>query len=248
MTLEELLAALAKLPEGSKFAEALKAIIAAKEAEISESADKMKTKSKEQKELEKTFKATQDKLAKIFDKLNIDEDDDIDEAIDNLGKTSKTKGDETLLKRLDKLDKTRKVEKEEFEKQLADERGKRHAATKRTELLKALNDNNASNPDDLIDILMGKVDIGDDDSLTFTDDKGTAVKIADGVKSWLTTRPNFIKNGQNPGASSGTSTDPLKTKTADGKELNFGASLAKQTADNSKAAFNAQTHFFGENG
>ncbi len=43
MTLEELLAALAKLPEGSKFAEALKAIIAAKEAELNQKGNQYKT-------------------------------------------------------------------------------------------------------------------------------------------------------------------------------------------------------------
>lgn len=248
MTLEELYAALAKLPEGSKLAEALKAIIAAKEAEFAETAGKSKTATKERKELEKARKAAQDKLDKIFEKLNIDEDDDIDVVLDSLDRNVKTKGDEALLKRIEKLEKARKTEKADFDKQLVEERGKRHTATKRTELLKALSENNAANAEDLIDLLMSKVEIGDDDSLTFTDEKGSAVKIGDGVKNWLATRPNFIKNAQNAGAGSGTTTEPFTTKTTDGKVLNFGASLAKQTADNSKAALTAQNHFFGENG
>lgn len=244
MTLEELLAALDKLPEGSKFAEALKAIIAAKEAEIAEASTKTKTGSKAQKELEKKLKATEEKLAKVFDTLGIDEDDDLETAIADLNKNTKTKGDEVLLKRLEKLEKARKAEKETLEQQLNDERGKRHNATKRQELLKALTENNAARPEDLVDMLFGKVEIGDDDSLSFADEKGGSVKVGDGVKGWLSSRPEFVKNSQNPGG--GSNANPFKTPSdKDGKPLSLGASLAKQTADNTKVAFDAQTHFFG---
>lgn len=247
MTLEELLAALAKLPEGSKLAEELKTLIAAKEAEIAAASTKNKTGSKAQKELEKKLKTTEEKLSKVFDALGIDEDDDIETALAEASKTTKGKGDDALQKRLDKLEKARKVEKEEADRLLGEERGKRHNATKRQELLKALTENKAARPEDLVDILFGKVEIGDDDALTFTDDKGAAVKISDGVKGWLASRPEFVSNGQLPGG--GSNTNPLSTaKGADGKPLSLGASLAKQTADNSKVAFDAQTHFFGGNG
>lgn len=246
MTLEELLAALAKLPEGSKYAEALKALIAAKETELAAITTKAKEGSKAQKEIEKKLKNTEEKLAKVFDTLGIDADDDIEAAVADLSKNYKTKGDEALLKRIEKMEKTRKQEKEESDKLLAEERGKRQNAIKRQELLKTLTENNAARPEDLVDMLFGKVEIGDDDALSFLDEKGSSVKVTDGVKGWLASRPEFVKNNQNPGGGSNPN-NPLNTTTkgADGKPLSLGASLAKQTAENTKAAFDAQSHFFG---
>lgn len=246
MNFEQLLAALAKLQGGAELAAALTAIMAAKDAEVSTALSKSKTGSKEQKELDKKLKTTEAQLVKVLDHLGIDADDDLDEALAAASKAGKKGGDEALQKRLDKLEKDRKAEKAALEQQLADERGKRQSTTKRAELLKALIDHKAARPEDMVELLLSRVEIGDDESLTFTDEKGTPVKVPDGVKSWLTARPEFVKNSQNPGGGSvtggGTSGDA-----GDGNPLS-GAALAKQAATNTKAALTGQAHFFGANG
>lgn len=246
MNWEQILAALAKLQGGAELATALTAIMAAKDAEVSTALAKSKTGSKEQKELDKKLKTTEAQLAKVLDHLGIDPEDDLDEALAAAGKAGKKSGDEALQKRLDKLEKDRKTEKAALEQQLADERGKRHLSAKRSELLKVLAEHKARRPEDLVELLMGKVEVGDDDSLTFTDEKGAAVKVGDGVKSWLAARPDFVSNVQNPGGGSAAGTTP-GTGGGDANPLS-GAALAKQTAANTKAALTGQAHFFGDNG
>ncbi|MHC1760531.1 MAG: hypothetical protein AB9917_13685 [Negativicutes bacterium] len=248
MNFEQLLAALGKLQGGADLVSALTAIMAAKDAEVSTALSKSKTGSKEQKELDKKLKTTEAQLAKVLDHLGIDADDDLDEALAAAGKANKKGGDEALQKRLDKLEKDRKAEKAALEQQLTDERGKRQSATKRSELLKALTDHKAARPDDLVELLLGKIEISEDDSLTFSDEKGTAVKVTDGVKSWLTARPEFVKNSQNPGGGSGAGGG--NSSGSGGGDANplSGAALAKQTATNTKAALTGQAHFFGANG
>lgn len=246
MTLEELLAALAKVPDGSKYVEALKTIIATKDTEIEAAGGKNKTVAKAQKEAEKKLKATEEKLSKVLDHLGIDEDEeDLDAALAAADKNGKTKGDDALMKRLDKLEKQRKAEKEESDRLLGEERGKRLDALKRQELLKALNENNAARPEDLVDFLFGKVQVGDNESFTLADDKGNQVKIGDGVKSYLATRPEFTKNSQKPGGGSNTSGATDTPVGKDGKPLGFGAAMAMKAAESNKASIDAQAQFFG---
>ena len=245
MNWEQILAAIGKLPGGAELVTALTGIMATKDSEIAAAATKSKTGSKEQKELEKKLKTSEEKLVKVLDHLGIDPEDDLDEALTAAGKANKKSGDDALQKRLDRLEKERKAEKAAFEQQLADERGKRHLSAKRAELLKALNEHKAAYPDDLVDLLIGKIEVGDDDSLTFSDEKGATVKVSDGVKSWLAARPEFVRNPQNPGA--GSATRPAGTGEGDANPLS-GAALAKQSATNAKAAQTSQAHFFGSNG
>lgn len=241
MSLEELLAALAKLPEGSKFAEALKAIIAAKEAELGQKATQYKTLTKALKETEGKLTLASDRLTKLYDHLGIDEDvEDLDEALAEAAKTNKKGGDDALTKRLEKLEKSRRLDKETSDKLLAEERGKRHDLLKRQTLLSALTTGNAARADELVGLLSGMVEIGDNDELTFVDEKGQSVKVEDGVKGWLAARPEFVKNTQNSGAGSGP---------GGGKGGNEGGELGKQVAtkvaETTKASIDAQAHFFG---
>lgn len=240
MTLEELLAALAKLPEGSKFSEALKAIIVAKEAEVTQKSTQYKTLTKTLKDTETKLKSSEDRLTKVFDHLGIDDDvEDLDEALATAAKTSKKGGDEALLKRLEKLEKARKADKDASDQLISEERGKRHELLKKQALTSALTAGNAARPDELVGLLSGMVQIGDNDELSFIDEKGASIKVEDGVKNWLTARPEFVSNSQRPGANSG----PGGGK--DGEKGGIGESIAKKVAENTKTSADAQAHFFG---
>lgn len=240
MTLEELLAALAKLPEGSKFAEAIKAIIAAKETEITQKATQYKTLTKTLKDTETKLKSSEERLTKVFDHLGIDEDvEDLDEALAAASKTSKKGGDEALLKRLEKLEKARKADKDASDTLLAEERGKRHELLKKQVLTSALAAGNAARPDELVGLLSGMVQIGDNDEINFIDEKGASIKVEDGVKNWLAARPEFVNNQQKRGAGSA----PGGAK--GGEEAGIGESIAKKVAETTKTSVDAQAHFFG---
>ncbi len=241
MTLEQLLAALAKLPEGTVFAEALKAIIAAKEAEITQKNAQYKTLTKTLKDAEDKLKVSSERLEKFYDHLNIDEDvDDLDNALTDALKNSQKGGDAALLKRIEKLEKARQKDKDDSDKLISEERGKRHDLLKRQTLLSALTAGNATRADELVGLLLGKVQIDENDELTFIDEKGQAVKVEDGVKNWLTARPEFNKNVQRPGAGSGAGGGA-----GGGDDGNLGKTVAAKVAENSKASTDAQAHFFG---
>lgn len=241
MTLEELLAALAKLPEGTKFAETLKSLIATKEAEIAQKGTQCKALTKTLKESEEKLRAASERLSKLHDHLGIDEDvEDLDGALADAAKNGKKGSDEALAKRLEKLEKSRKLDKEAADKLIAEERSKRHDLLKKQTLLSALTAGNAARADELVGLLSGMVEIGDNDELAFVDEKGQSIKVEDGVKGWLAARPEFVKNTQNPGANSG----PGGGKGgSDGGEL--GKSVAAKVAETAKASNDAQAHFFG---
>ncbi|WP_312560865.1 hypothetical protein [Anaerospora sp.] len=241
MTLDELLAALTKLPEGAKLTEAIKALIATKETEIAQKGSQCKGLTKTLKESEEKLKATSDRLTKLHDHLGIDEDvEDLDGALAEAAKAGKKGGDEALLKRLEKLEKSRKQDKDASDKLLAEERSKRHDLLKRQTLLSSLTAGNAARADELVGLLSGMVQIGDDDELTFVDEKGQSVRVEDGVKGWLAARPEFVKNAQNPGAGSGAGGGK------GGEEGgNIGKTVATKVAETAKASSDAQTHFFG---
>ena len=81
MNWEQILAAIGKLPGGAELVTALTGIMATKDSEIAAAATKSKTGSKEQKELEKKLKTSEEKLVKVLDHLGIDSEDDLDEAL-----------------------------------------------------------------------------------------------------------------------------------------------------------------------
>jgi len=248
MSLEQLLAALAKAPNGAELVTALNAIMAAEDTKTTEALTKQRTAAKEAKDAKAQAETLAKQLSLVRDKLGIEEDGDISEALDGLSKTKgKTDGETSALqKRLDRLEKERQTEKTEYETKLAASITKQQTTAKREALLKALTEHKAARPEDLIDLLLSKVEVGDDDSLSFEGGK----KVSDGVKTWLGERPEFVKNVQAPGAGSKSADGTILTGQTDasGKALSLGASLAAPVAATGKAALTGQAHFFGENG
>lgn len=239
MTWEEFLAALAKAPDGDKLVAAIKAIVQGKDEEIRRKTNELSLAKKATKDLDSNAKSLKERLAKFFDALGIDEDiEDLDAAIAEAVKVAKKGGDDALLKRLEKLERERKKDKEESDKLITEERAKRHDLLKRQTILSALNAGEAARAEDLVGLLTGMVQLGDDDSLTFINEKGEAVKVEDGVKAWLNTRPEFKKNPQNAGAGSHGGAG------GGGGEGSFGKQLAEQNAAAQKAATEAQSHYF----
>lgn len=240
MTLEELLKALGAVQDGQKLVDAVKAIVEGKDGEITQKATQNRTAAKALKDVEDKLKASNEKLKKFADHIGVDEDaEDLDAALAEAAKAGKKGGDDALLKRLEKLETSRKKDKEDADKLLAEERGKRHALLKGEAIKSALTAGNATRADELVGLLTGRVQIGDDDLLTFTDDKGQSVKVEDGVKAWLSTRPEFVKNPQTPGGGSGGGTGG---GTDTGGSL--GKELAQQYGTTQKAAVDAQSHYF----
>jgi hypothetical protein len=248
MDLEQLLAALAKLQNGVALAEAVKALLAAEDAKTTEALTKQQAAVKESKSVKTQVETLTKQLSLVREKLGADEDSDLAEAIDGLSKTKGKADGETsaLQKRLDKLEKERQAEKASYEERLKESITKQQTTMKRESLLKALTEHKAARPADLIELLLSKVEVGDDDSLTFEGGK----KVADGVKTWLGERPEFVKNTQTPGAGSKAPDGTILTSQTDtkGNPLSLGAALAAPVAASGKAALTGQAHFFGENG
>ena len=84
-----------------------------------------------------------------------------------------------------------------------EERDKRIKTSINTQLLAALNKNNAIMPEEFAQLLSGKVAAKDDDSLVFISDDNKEISVEDGVKAWLSARPNAVKNTLTGGAGSG---------------------------------------------
>lgn len=215
MTLEEILAALGKLPDGQKLVDGLKEYVAGKDAEIKAKGKETSTAKAAQKKAETDLKAATERLSTVLESFEVDgEAEDFEEAIE----TAKTKLQSAkeggapapevaqLQKDLSKLQRElKKVQttNAENEKLLGEERGKRHTSMKTQALLTALTENKAVKPDQLAKLLLNNIKIGDDDALLFVNDDGEEESVGDGVKGWLTGNPEFVANNQNNGAGSG---------------------------------------------
>ncbi|WP_371380897.1 hypothetical protein [Sporomusa aerivorans] len=256
MTLEELLAALAKLPEGSKYAEALKAIIATKDGEIAQKGTQFKTLTKTLKEAEEKLKKTTDRLEKFHDHTGVADDvEDVEAALVEL----KAKEEEALKaaggkgapeitqlqKDIAKLQRDLKRATEAqviSEKTAAEERSKRQSSERNRALLAALTENKAIKPDQLLKILADKVKVNDDDSLTFIKDDGEEMEVTVGVKGYLDANPEFVINDQNRGGGGGGG-----TAGKNGEAGAFGKSLAQQaTTQQTPALQKGQAFYFGK--
>lgn len=250
MTLEELLAALAKLPEGSKFAEALKAIIAAKEAELNQKGTQYKTLTKTLQETEEKLKKATERLEKFHDHTGVADDvEDLEaalaelkakqeEAIKNGGKgapeITQLQGEIAKLRRdLKKATDSQLA----FEKTATEEKSKRHNSERNRELLAALTEHKAIKPDQLLKILADKVKITDTDDVVFVKEDGDEIKVTDGVKTWLEANPEFLANNQNTGAGSGGGA-------GGGGKGSFAESLLKSNQQPERLQ-QAENHYFG---
>lgn len=253
MTLEQLLEALGKLPEGSKFAEALKALIAAKEAELGQQKAQFKTLTKTLKDTEDKLKATTSRLEQFHDYTGIADDvEDLETALADLkAQAEKNGGKNTpeiaqLQRDNAKLQRELKKNTESlatFEKLANEERGKRQTSERNRALLAALTEHKAVKPDQLLKILADKVKVNDDDSLTFTKDDGEEIEVAIGVKAWLDANPEFVENAQNRGAGGGNGANGGKN----GEVGAFGKALAESVGTQQTPALQkGQEFYFGK--
>lgn len=250
MTLEELLAALAKLPEGSKFAEALKAIIAAKEAELGQRATQFKTLTTTLRETEAKLKKVTERLERFHDHTGIADDvEDLEAALVEL----KAKEEEMLKtggkgapeiaqlqKDIAKLQRDLKKATESqaaSEKIATEERTKRQTSERNRALLSALTENKAIKPDQLLKILADKIKVNDDETLTYLKDDGEEVDVKSGVKSWLDANPEFVFNPQNAGAGGGGGG-------GNGNRSTFAEALLKSNQPTERLQ-QAESHYFG---
>ena len=202
MTWEEILAILAKADNGAAAVEALRKIHTENaNALVKAKADAKKTKD-ESKEFNTKLTAAQERAEKVFEALGVDVDADADDLDDAISKALKDKSaDPALQKQIAKLKGKLSEQETTYKTQLADERGKRFDGMKRTTLMEALAQNNADDPSLIVDMLLGKMVVSDEDeSITFNDDKNS--KVDDFVKDFLTAHPKLVANTQNPGAGS----------------------------------------------
>jgi hypothetical protein len=250
LTLEELLAALAKLPEGSKLAEALKAIITAKETELTQKGTQYKTMTKTLQETEEKLKKATERLEKFHDHTGVADDvEDLEAALADLKAKQEDalknggKGAPEISQLQSEIAKLRRDLKKAtdaqlaFEKTATEEKTKRHNSERNRELLAALTENKAIKPDQLLKILADKVKITDDDSVVYVKEDGEEIKVSDGVKTWLDANPEFLMNNQNPGGGSGGGA-------GGGGKSSFAESLLKSNQQPERLQ-QAESHYFG---
>ena len=86
------------------------------------------------------------------------------------------------------------------EKTTQAERQKRIEAAKLNSAIEALTKSNATNPTEMAALIMSKLDVGTDDSVSYRLPDGSAVDVTAGVKGWLDANPWAVRNAQHPGA------------------------------------------------
>lgn len=239
MTLEELLKALAGVQDGQKYTDALKAIVEAKDSDLTAKTNQHKATSKALKDAEDKLKKTAERLTKLSDHIGLDEEaEDLEAALAEASKAGKKGGDEALLKRIAKLEKDHKKAQSDSEALLAAERGKRHDTMKAQAILSSLTAGKAVKPDKLVALLTAAVKVNDDDTMVYVDDKGKEISIQDGVTAWLKANPEFVLSGQNAGGGSGAGTG------AAGGEGSFGKQLAQTMGKTAETQIKAQDQYF----
>lgn len=249
MTWEELLAALAKTPEGQKLVDAAKEIMAGKDTEIKTKGKEVTTAKTAQKKAETELKTATERLTTVLETFEIDgEAEDLEEAIEAAkAKLQAAKDGAAAAPEVAQLQKDLSKMQREFkklqttntenEKLLGEERSKRHAGMKSQALLAALTENKAIKPDKLVKLLQDNVKIGDDDSLTFVGEDGVEIDVKEGVKTWLTGNPEFVINNQNPGGGSGGG--------AAGDDKGGFAKAILDSGKTSERMQQAESHYFG---
>jgi len=200
LTFEQIVALLEKTDAAA--AKALRDFVAAKDGEISKVKGDFKTLKTKAKDDADKATAANEKAEKVLEALGVDVDADADDLDDAISTALKDKSvDPALQKQIAKLKGKLSEQETTYKTQLADERGKRFDGMKRTTLMEALAKNNADDPSLIVDMLLGKMVVSDEDeSITFNDDKNS--KVDDFVKDFLTAHPKLVANTQNPGAGS----------------------------------------------
>ena len=148
-----------------------------------------------------------DKSGEILQKLGVNSIDELEKVVSTLNTFKKAGNDPTVLtaqlSQLTKQVKDLTAKYEQSEAKAKEEREKRIKTNINTNLLSALNKENAIMPDEFAQLLAGKVVAKDDDSLIFLSDDNKEISIEEGVKAWLSARPNAVKNTLTGGAGSG---------------------------------------------
>ena len=148
-----------------------------------------------------------DKSGEILQKLGVNSIDELEKVVSTLNIFKKAGNDPTVLTnqltQLTKQVKELTAKYEQSEAKAKEERDKRIKTSINTQLLAALNKNNAIMPEEFAQLLSGKVAAKDDDSLVFISDDNKEISVEDGVKAWLSARPNAVKNTLTGGAGSG---------------------------------------------
>ena len=231
MTYEELLKILGGLEKGPELTAALTSFNDSWKAELNKKNAENKTLRDRAKAAEADSKAKAERLEDIYDGLGWDEETDIAEATAAVKKGQTVNPD--MQKRLERLQKNFNEEKGKLTEELTALRGEKTDRLKRDALRKELS--NAHNPDAIIDLFLGKVEVGEDGAVSFSD--GKALK--DGVAAWFTDNAWAVKNSQVPGAgSNGNQTAGGGQGGDDNQNLSFGAQLAKSTHTGTPGAEN----------
>lgn len=148
-----------------------------------------------------------DKSGEILKKLGVNSVEELEKVVSTLDTFKKAGNDPTALTaqltQLTNQVKDLTVKYEQSEAKAKEERDKRIKTNINTKLLSALNKENAIMPDEFAQLLAGKVVAKDDDSLIFLSDDNKEISIEEGVKAWLSARPNAVKNTLTGGAGSG---------------------------------------------
>ena len=206
MTWEEILALLAKTDGGAAAVEALKKLHTEQSNALTKTKADAKKAEEALKESEANLTAAQERAEKVLEAIGADADADDDSLDDAIQAAIKSKSaDPVLQKRIAKLEKKMAEADSAHKTQLAEERGKRYDGMKRTALMKALVKNNADDPELILDMLLGKMSVSEDDeSISFNDDKNPDVDSY--VKTFLDAHPKLVKDTQKGGAGSLAST------------------------------------------
>ena len=159
---------------------------------------------------------------KILDQLNLRQGDDVDGALKNLVATlaavQSAGGDPNQRgMQMTELQKQVKELTDKYnasEEKAKAEHAKRVQTAIRSELITALTNGKAIQPEAMLKIIEGNVSIGDDDKAVYKDgDK--SLSIADGVNGWLKANPWAVKNDQQSGTGSSSGGTNGKTYTLD---------------------------------
>ena len=95
------------------------------------------------------------------------------------------------------------------------ERDKRIGATKLNKALAALQAGNAINPDVISKLVLGNINVKDDDSLVFMGEGDKEMTVEDGVKAYLDANPWLVKNTNNAGGGGKPPVKPGEQKNID---------------------------------
>ena len=144
----------------------------------------------------------------LADHIGVDASaEDLESSLAEVKAKTSTKGGKTdpeVEARLQTLQKTL----EGWQKKAEDAENKRIQTETRSVLKDALAKNKALRPDDLTELLAGRVRI-EDGKPQFIAEDGQALSVADGVAAWLKGRPDFVVSSQSPGPGGAGNTKPM---------------------------------------